>query len=113
MKLPTHRPVAPLNLPKFLKSLETRKIIKGMSIVVHLVDGEIVLSVPSRDRKIDYFVIELTFPEDLIQPYMIVKREPGKALISRYQKTLVGCESHLYLITTYSKTMGAPNAKNL
>lgn len=99
MNFPTHRPVTPLNLPKFLKSIETRKIVKGTSIVVHLVDGEIVYSVPTRNRKIDYFVIRLTFPENLIQPFMIVKREPGKEAIYRYQRTLGGCESHVYLIT--------------
>ncbi len=99
MQLPTHRPVKPFRLGHFLKSIETRKIKNGHSEVIHFIDADLVAAVPDLKCNVDYFILEIKWPEHLTQPYMIVKREPGRTLVFRYLRTLVGCEAHLYKIT--------------
>lgn len=99
MNLPTHRPVRALKLGHFLRSIETRKIKNGHSKIIHFIEADVLSEIPGHETFVDYFILEIKWPENLIQPYMIVKRELGKTLVCRYSRTLVGCEAHLYNIT--------------
>ena len=111
MRLPAHRYVTPLKLNTFLRSIETRERQKdGKMVVTHVVVCELIAAVPSRNRYLDFFILEIVHPEGMIQPYMIVRRELGKEHITRYYKTVPECEVHL--IKILSRLGGKPDAKN-
>lgn len=99
------RTIKPFDLKKFMYECCTTRQGATTSqvdrIIIHGVDGRLLLTVPSEvDSGRDFFIVKLK-GVNLIQPYMIVVREriPGqeskRSMVMRYDTSLPNCESFL------------------
>ena len=99
------RTIKPFDLKKFMYECCTTRQGATRSqvdrILIHGVDGRLLLAVPSDvDSGRDFFIVKLK-GVNLIQPYMIVVRGrvPGqdfnRSMVMRYDTSLRNCESFL------------------